>query len=350
MNSLRVILAVGCIFGSSSFGWSQQPAKPKDPTVPGGAVPVQPLPDADSALPKDQPLLAPPPIAGIGPTGPVKKLHGDFEFTEGPVAVGEELYFTDIPKARIYKVDGDGNLSVFLEDSGHANGLFYHRGRNEIVACQMDGRIAAISLDDKTVRPIAEQYGGNRFNAPNDLVIDRAGGVYFTDPHFRAPDPWPQGVRAVYYVDPDGNVTRLIDDVKVPNGVILSPDEKTLYVVPSQSSEVMAFPVESPGKLGEGRVFCSLRQPKGKANTGGDGLAVDEKGNLYITSQLGIQIFAPDGKLLGILRTPEEIPEQPANCTFGGKDNKTLYFTARKSLYACPMEVSGHRFPAGERQ
>jgi gluconolactonase len=107
----------------------------------------------------------------------------------------------------------------------------------------------------------------------------------------------------------------------------------------------MAYPVESPGKIGAGRVFCTLRQPDGKKGTGGDGLTVDAKGNLYITSQMGLQVFDPSGKLLGLIA----FPEQPANVTFGGPDLKTLYVTARTSLYTVPMEATGHRFPGGKK-
>lgn len=149
---------------------------------------------------------------------------------------------------------------------------------------------------------------------------------------------------AVYYAAPDGKVTRLIDDLKAPNGVILSPDEKTLYVVPSMQAEMMAYPVLSPGKLGKGRVFCTLQQPEGASGKGGDGLTVDVKGNLYITSALGLQVYNPEGKLLGIIK----LPEQPANCTFGGADRKTLYVTARTSLYTVPMEIAGHAFAQGK--
>jgi gluconolactonase len=288
-------------------------------------------------------------IPGIGPTGPVQKLHTDFEFTEGPLAIGEDTYFTDIPKERIYKLDGDGKLAVFREHSNFSNGLFHHRGKNEIVACEMkSGNIVAISLDGKKIRPVAEKYNGDRFNAPNDLTIDRAGGVYFTDPHFRAPMPLPQKKTCVYYIDPEGKVARLIDDLKAPNGVELSPDEKTLYVIPSQSADMMAYPIEGPGKLGAGKVFCKLEQAEGQKDGGGDGLTVDSKGNLYITSRVGIQVFDPQGKPLGILRSPQLIPEQPSNCVFGGKDKKTLCITARKSLYALPMEAAGHVFPAGK--
>jgi gluconolactonase len=205
----------------------------------------------------------------------------------------------------------------------------------------MSGTIVALSADGKERRVIADKYDGQRFNAPNDLVLDEHGGVYFTDPAFRAPKELPQGKTCVYYVAADGKVTRLIDDLPNPNGVILSPDEKTLYVIPTGQADMMSYPVEGPGKLGKGKVFCTLQQPDKAKNTGGDGLTVDKKGNLYITSQLGLQVFEPTGKMLGIIK----FPEQPSNATFGGKDMKTLFVTARTSLYTVEMEVEGHRFP-----
>ncbi|MBW3600865.1 MAG: SMP-30/gluconolactonase/LRE family protein [Planctomycetes bacterium] len=284
-------------------------------------------------------------IPGIGPTGEVKKVAGDFAFTEGPAADGQgNLYFSDIPNNRIHLRDASGELSVFIEPSGHANGLMVQGGR--LLACQMDGRLASIDLKTKDVEVLADGYQGKRFNAPNDLVIDRSGGIYFTDPRFRAPEPWPQGKEAVYYRSADGEVTRLLGDLPAPNGVILSPDEKTLYVIPSLQKEMMAYPVEAPGKIGEGRVFCTLEQPEGRDNTGGDGLTIDTQGNLYITSALGVQVFNPEGKQLGIIR----LPEQPSNATFGGNDRKTLFMTARTSLYSAPMEAEGHVFPGPQKR
>ena len=279
-------------------------------------------------------------IPGIGPAGPITKLHTGFKFTEGPAADRDgNVYFSDIPNQRIHKVDADGKLSVFREKSNHANGLMLN-ARGEIVACEMDGQVAAYSADGKSRRVLAGKHDDKRFNAPNDLVIDKQGGVYFTDPEFSAPKPLPQGKTAVYYVSADGKVTRLIDNLPNPNGVILSPDEKTLYVIPSGQAEMMAYPIESPGKIGTGRVFCTLRQRREGGKSGGDGLTVDTKGNLYITSELGLQVFDPEGKRLGIIA----LPEQPANVTFGGKDLKTLYVTARTSLYTVPMEATGHLF------
>ncbi|MBA4016097.1 MAG: gluconolactonase [Pirellula sp.] len=283
-------------------------------------------------------------IAGLGPTGPVAKLHGGFQFTEGPAADRDgNVYFSDIPAEKIYKVDTTGKLTTFRENSNNVNGTMVNAA-GELVGCEMQGQVTVMGADGQVVRTVAKEYEGKRFNAPNDLVIDSAGGVYFTDPHFRAPTPLPQGVTAVYYTAADGKVTRLVDDLKAPNGVILSPDENTLYVIPSGQAEMMAYPVVSPGKLGKGRVFCTLEQKEGQTGKGGDGLTVDVKGNLYITSALGLQIFDPSGKLLAIIA----IPEQPANCTFGGADRKTLYVTARTSLYTVPMEVAGHAFAQGK--
>jgi len=280
-------------------------------------------------------------IKGLGPTGPVKKVSTGHDFTEGPASdKAGNLYFTDIPKEKIHKIDTDGNVTVFVDKSNHANGLMFN-GKGELVACEMDGQIVAWSADGKTRRMVAPTHDAKRFNAPNDLVVDQAGGVYFTDPAFRAPKELPQGKTAVYYGDAEGKVTRLIDDLPNPNGVILSPDEKTLYVIPSGQAEMMTYPVEGPGKIGKGKVFCTLAQAEGKKAGGGDGLTIDTKGNLYITSALGLQVFAPDGKPLGVIK----FPEQPSNATFGGKDMKTLFVTARTSVYSVPMDVAGHVFP-----
>lgn len=286
------------------------------------------------------------PIPGVGPVGPVEKVRGDFAFVEGPTADRDgNLYFTDIPKDRIHRLGTDGQLVVWIENTHKANGLMFN-AKGELVACQMgSGQIVAYNRNGKEWRVLAEKYGGKRFNAPNDLVIDRQGGIYFTDPEYSAPRPFPQGIQTIYYIAPDGTVTRLVDkDLPNPNGIILSPDEKTLYVIPTGSEKMWAYPVVSPGKIGEGRVFCTLKQPAGKEGTGGDGLCIDTAGRLYITSRLGVQVFDPNGKHLGTI----EFPEQPANCDFGGADMKTLYVTARTSLYAVKMEAVGHRFAAGK--
>lgn len=282
-------------------------------------------------------------IPNVGPAGKTTKLHTNFEFTEGPAVDAKgNVYFSDIPADKIYMVDVAGKLSVFTEKSNHANGLMFN-GKGELVACEMDGQIVAYDIASKKKRTVIDKHDGKRFNAPNDLVVDKQDGVYFTDPSFRAPKPMPQNKLGVYYTD-GKSVTRLIDDLPNPNGVRMSTDEKTLYVFPTGQADMMAYPIEGPGKIGKGKVFCSLKQPAGKKGTGADGATIDSKGNLYITSAIGLQVFDPSGKLLGVI----SIPEQPSNCTFGGADMKTLYVTARKSLYTIPMEVTGHRFASGK--
>lgn len=279
-------------------------------------------------------------IKGIGPISPVKKVQGDFQFTEGPAwDMQGNLYFSDVSANKIYKMNKDGGISVFIEPSGHANGLMFEH-KDKLLVCQMDGQLVSINPETKKVTVLTDKYNGNRYNAPNDLVVDKNGGIYFTDPLFRAPQPLPQEKQAVYYISNNGKVTLLLEIPEAPNGIILSPDEKTLYVISSMQKDMWAYPVISPGELGEGSIFCELSQAKGKDNSGGDGVSIDSKGNLYIASELGVQIFNPEGKLLGIIK----FPEQPANVTFGGPNMKTLYVTARTSLYSAKMEVSGHSF------
>ena len=279
-------------------------------------------------------------IPGVGTIGAVQQVETGFGFTEGPAADGAgNVYFTDIPKDRIHQLKPDGTLTVFVEAGGTCNGLMVNG--NRLLACSMDGRLTSFSLVDRKETVLAAEYNGVRFNAPNDLVIDQSGGIYFTDPRFLSPDPYPQGKEAVYYRSSDGKVTRIVENDFAPNGVILSPDEKTLYVIPTRERRMWAYPVTAPGQIGKGTVFCELKQKKANGNGGGDGLAVDTNGNLYITSGLGLQVFNPAGKHLGSIA----IPEKPANVTFAGKDNRTLYVTARTSLYTVTVEAQGHVFP-----
>ncbi len=276
------------------------------------------------------------PIPGIGPTGKVERVQTGFIFTEGPAADAEgNLYFTDLRANRIYKLETNGKLSTFLEGSEGCNGLMLD-GTSRLVACQGGRkRVVAIDIGTRTIDVLADRFEGQPLDRPNDLVVDRGGGVYFTDPN----------AKSVYYITPDGKLSRLINDLPRPNGVLLSPDEKTLYVLPSGSPDVMAYPIASPGHIGEGKVLCRLEQAADGPPRGGDGLTVDSNGNLYLTQPAlqAIQVVSPNGKTLGLIH----VPESPSNACFGGKDGKTLYITARTSLYAAPMQVKGHRFATG---
>jgi len=278
----------------------------------------------------------------IQPVGPVELIRSGFEFLEGPAyePKSRTLYFSDIPANKIYKLSATGEFSVFTDDSAHTNGIVYASSgqfAGKLVACQMDGQIVLYDPAGGKTEVLADKYNNTRFNAPNDLVIDAAGGVYFTDPLFRAPQPLPQEIQAVYYRAADGTVTRITGDIAAPNGVAISPDGKRLYVIPSQQAEMLVYEISGPGKIGESQVLCTLRQPEGKSTTGGDGMVVDEQGNLYITTHLGVQIYSPAGEYRGIVKTAE----QPANVTFGGDDLKTLYITARTGLYRVSMPIAG---------
>jgi gluconolactonase len=273
------------------------------------------------------------PIPGIGPAGPIVKLHTGFTFTEGPAAdLQGNVYFTDVRANRIHRVTTDGQLTTFLEGSEGCNGLMFD-GRGRLIACQGGlARVIAIDVTSKQITVLADKFEGKPFNRPNDLVVDSQGGVYFTDP----------ADQSVYYIAPQGGVGRVAGDLARPNGVLLSPDERTLYVLPSGAPQVLAFSIESPGRVREQRVLAELVQSQTGPPRGGDGLTVDAKGNLYCTQPglSALQVISPEGKTLGLIR----FPEAPANCAFGGTDMKTLYVTARTSLYTVPMEVAGHRF------
>jgi gluconolactonase len=275
-------------------------------------------------------------IEGIGPIGEPIKVHTGFVFTEGP-AVDEmgNMYFTDLETNRVYKSDANGNLAIFLEDSRGCNGLMFD-SKGRLLACQgMEGRVIAIDVASKTIEVIANRYGASRFNGPNDLVIDRQGGIYFSDPFSRRKPT--QREEGVYYVSPKGKVTRLVHSLLKPNGVLLSPNERTLYVLSSAKASLMTYPIKSPGRIGAGK-------PLGQIPVPGDGLTVDAQGNLYVTQPAlkAILVLSPEGTKLGMIK----VPEAPINCSFGGKNMKTLFVTARTSLYAFPMQVTGHRFGA----
>ncbi|XZE55216.1 SMP-30/gluconolactonase/LRE family protein [Planctomycetaceae bacterium SH139] len=274
--------------------------------------------------------------------GPVEKLQGGFQFTEGPTPAlagpGESvgLYFTDIPADQILHWQAGQKAVPLIEPAGHANGLLMEAG-GRLVACQMDGQVVVYDLQTKKLETLAASYQGKRFNAPNDLIIDSVGGVYFTDPLFRAPEPLPQGVQAVYYITADRQVVRVTDDLPAPNGIGLSPDGDKLYVIPSRSAEMMVYQVLAPGKLGPGKVFCRLRQTSDNGNSGGDGMVVDTGGNIYITADTGVQVFDREGTYL----TTIEFPEQPANVTFGGVERDELFVTARTGLYRVKVSATG---------
>ena len=274
----------------------------------------------------------------IKPVGEVQVVGEGYSFTEGPAwhAETETLFFSDIPNTKIYRVGADGKITVFTDDSKFNNGILID-AQGRVLGCQMEGQVVQYDLKSAKATKLASAYQGTRFNAPNDLVVDPEGGIYFTDPLFRAPQPLPQGGQYVYYIAGDGTVSRVTEDLAAPNGIGLSPDAKRLYVCPSRQSKMLVYDVLGPGKLSAPREFCDLKQPSGKSNTGADGIVLDMKGNVYITTHLGVQIYSPAGEYLGVV----QFPQQPANVCFGGKDWKTMYVTARTGVYSVRMPIAG---------
>lgn len=265
----------------------------------------------------------------------VKKVAGDCRFTEGPAYSPKGfLLFSDIPNSRIVRVSAEGTVSDFMKPSGAANGLVFDAAGN-LYACQGGARrVVKIGAQDGKVEPLCETYEGQPLNSPNDLALDGHGGLYFTDPRYGQDMKIDQPCMGVYYVDAKGKTTRVISDRARPNGILVTADRKTLLVAEPNLRELWSFPIESAGKLGEGkRIFTGDASLDGG---GPDGMALDADGNIYATYK-SVVVLSAEGKLVG--RIP--VPEQPANCTFGGADGKTLYITARTSLYSLAMNVAG---------
>ncbi|NIA31921.1 MAG: SMP-30/gluconolactonase/LRE family protein [Actinobacteria bacterium] len=267
----------------------------------------------------------------------------DFQFTEGPVwSNAGYLLFSDIPNSHIIEYLPDGTFSIFRKNTNGANGLMFDiSGR--LVACEGNaGRVTAMDSSGE-IHVLASEYKGKRFNSPNDLVIDSTGGIYFTDPLFGRGGKLSQNKEAVYYLHADGRIRRIIDNLAKPNGIILAPDGKKLFIVDTYNKFVWAYLIDRVGFPMDAYIFAELKLPNDAQNnrSGADGITIDVAGNLYITSSLGVQVFNSNGDLLGIIG----VPEKPANCTIGGPDNKTLYITARKNLYAIQLQVEGVVFP-----
>lgn len=272
----------------------------------------------------------------------VELVQGGFKFTEGPaLAQDGRIFFTDIPNNRIHVHDpASGKVSVHRENTGGANGLMFLPGGG-LLACEGGNGQVTLQVGTGDAVPVAKEFNGTRFNAPNDLDLDGKGGIYFTDPNY-SPNPAPQGKECVYHLSAaaepgKAKITRVIEDCVKPNGVIVSPDKKTLYVCDNGAGTVRAYDIDpETGACRNGRVFCTLLE--GKAN-GGDGMTMDEQGNLYVAAQKYVRVFDPTGKVLAKIA----VPEAPANCVFGAAGTRTLYITARTGFYKVKLNVDGRK-------
>jgi gluconolactonase len=263
----------------------------------------------------------------------LEKLADGFLFTEGPAADSEgNVFFTDQPNDRIMKWSISGELTTFMQPCGRSNGLYFDFSGNLLACADEKNELWRIG-PDKKVDKISGYYNGSLFNGPNDLWIAPDGGIYFTDPFYKrawwSHTSMPQDRQCVYYLNPDRKtVIRVIDDLVQPNGIIGTPDGKTLYVADIGGKKTWSYTINQDGKPDNKKLFCEM---------GSDGMTIDEKGNLYLTGN-GVTIFDRNGKRIGVIEVPES---WTANVCFGDRDRRSLFITATKSLYRIRMVVKG---------
>ena len=284
-------------------------------------------------------------------------------FLEGPAVDAEDnVYFSDISGNRILKMTSKGAVSTFRADSGRTNGnTFDAQGR--LLSCEgaengPGGRRRIVRTNRKTgeVTVLTDKFEGKRYNSPNDVAADKEGRVWFTDPLY-SPErsTMEMDVEGVYRIDPDGKVTRVLSQQQIhrPNGIAITPDAKTLYVIdshpkPGGNRKIWAFAVGADGTLDKQRLVYDFGKGRG-----GDGLRLDAKGNLWVAGGIsyrrsdgedtsvppGVYVITPEGKLLGRIPVGEDLI---TNLAFGGPERKTLFVTAGKTLYKIPVNVEGY--------
>lgn len=310
--------------------------------------------------------------ADLKPTGDPKivsadarleELWNDGEFTEG-VAVGKDgqVYFSDIAimaknPGRIMKFDPQSKqTTVHVADSGQSNGLFFTADGRLLAACGANIGLQGLFevTQDGKMKALADKFQGKKFNAPNDLVIHQKGWVYFSDPRYVGKEPLELDHQSVFRYDADGKVHRATTDIRKPNGLIVSPDGKTLYVAETDNGStgvepagtppksprftLNAFPIQDDGRLGPKKMLADFGD-----EIGIDGMTIDVAGHIYAAfrkpSRHGIVVFNPDGKEVAFIPTEP----LPTNCTFGkGDELRTLYITAGEGLYRIRLNQAGY--------
>ena len=302
--------------------------------------------------------------AASGDAAPARELAVEttVAFTEGPtVAEDGSVYFTDLGNNRIMRWSADGQLTTFRQPSNRANGLIFD-SEWRLLACEGgDGetalpRITRTDMATGEVEVLADAFEGRELHQPNDLTIDGQGRIYFTDRPGPNPTANQTGVHGVYRIDPDGAVARILTEPEVvrPNGIVVSPDDTTLYVIETEQAEggprlIRAYDLSPEGTVDNMRIFHDFLPGRS-----GDGMTIDSAGNLYVAAGLnrtrgtsetldtvaGVHVFSPAGELIEHIPVPEDAI---TNAAFGGPDLRTLYVTAGKTLFSVRTDVEGTR-------
>ncbi|MEO5916671.1 MAG: SMP-30/gluconolactonase/LRE family protein [Luteolibacter sp.] len=274
----------------------------------------------------------------IAPGAELKLAADGYKFTEGPAVDAKgNVYFTDQPNDRILKWSADtGKIEDFMKPAGRSNGLCFDREGKLIACADEKGQLWRIDPETKKVTVLLDNYDKKLFNGPNDVWVDPAGGMYFTDPFYKR-DYWQgrekpdQEKQRVYYLPKGAKAPAIAEETLVqPNGIIGSSDGKLLFVADIGAKNTYQYDIAKDGKLTNRKLFCEM---------GSDGMTRDSAGNIYLTGK-GVTVFDKDGKKLGEIPNTES---WTANVCFGGKDMKTLFITAMDSLYTVEMSVAGTR-------
>ncbi len=288
----------------------------------------------------------------VPPDAQLQRLYQGATFAEGPAADADgNVYFSDCPNNRIlvYR-PATGQTEIWQEPSELANGMNFDAQGRLVVCCDgKEGGARAVRRyePDGSITTLASHYQGKKLNAPNDLCFDNQGRIYFTDPRYGYKHDLEQDCMAVYRIEHDGTLTRVIDDAETPNGILMTPDSKTIYLVDHNPAAggartLVAYDVDAQDQWQRRAVLHDFG-----TDNGGDGMVLDVMGNIYLTAgsgeTAGVHIFAPSGEKIGFIATGETA----GNCTFGGADLRTLYIAASTSLYAIRLNIPGQlTYPA----
>lgn len=285
--------------------------------------------------------LVTPAIDGVVAAGtPIVLIKEGFQGTEGPIALPDgSVAFTEAQIDQVTRIAPDNSTSPYLQNTNGANGLAFNAA-GELIAVQTTKPGIAVLAPAGRERVLVDKFEGTPLNRPNDLVVDKSGGVYFTDPGPRPEAGKAAPPTAVYYLSAKGQLKKLATDVERPNGIQLSPDEKTLYVANTFGDHVLAYDVNKDGSVGKRRNFAKLdgvTKAETGITSGADGLAIDAKGRLYVASTAGVQVFDAKGKALGTIA----LPKAPQNLAFAGEGKQTLYVVGRGAAYKVAVLTAG---------